>query len=70
MDFRFDATPFAELRSLAYGATTSDPWQDYSSRKKGPPHPVVPEPGSYGLAMVALCVVVLGLRRWARSKAG
>lgn len=61
MKIGIDRTPFVGV---------TDPWKDYSSRKKGPSHPVVPEPGSYGLAMVALCLLVLGLRRFARSRVG
>jgi hypothetical protein len=28
----------------------------------------VPEAGTYGLALVALCLVVLGLKRWAAAR--
>jgi hypothetical protein len=45
--------------------TSGDAWTHYERKPKPSP---VPEAGTYGLALVALCLVVLGLKRWTAAR--
>jgi len=37
---------------------------DHRGKGKGPPHPVVPEPATYGMILIGLCLVVLLIKRF------
>jgi hypothetical protein len=56
---------FLLLATVCLGA--NDPWEPYDShgkgKGKGPPHPVVPEPNSYGAILVGSSLVLFGAHR-------
>jgi hypothetical protein len=41
----------------------NDAWTSYESRKH-PPHPIVPEPSTYGAIFLALCLIFLAILRF------
>ena len=53
------------MESQSLSQFMNDPWQSYESKGKGkgPPHPIVPEPSTYGLMFVGLCLLVLIVKR-------